>query len=167
MERRFDGVKFPLDRRGGHRWLGIMFVFLSFLVAMSISGCGDQDAGWRATRDAVGARDADEAIEQQRWRGYRQEVVVSLDEMRTVLEGSPGTETVIDKQEAESLLERIAVLRNRFVHEASLPPEQAEEKRPELVETFETTRRDVDAFLRRLGHDPADMAYWQDVERPG
>lgn len=143
------------------------FVFMLSLGVVSISGCGDQDAGWRATRDAVGAREADETLEQQRWRGYRQEVVVSLDEMRTVLEGSPGTETVTDKQEAQSLLERIAALRGRFVREASLPPEQAEQERPELVDAFEATRRDVDAFLRRLGHDPADMAYWQDVERPG
>lgn len=165
MERRFGGVKLSIDGRSVRRRAGLLFTAL--LAAWSVQGCGDEDAGWTATRDAVGAREADETVEHRRWRDYREEVVVSLDEMRTVLEGSPGTETVIDEQQAESLLERIAVLRNRFVHEASLPPEQAMGKRPELVEAFETVRRDVDAFLRRLGHDPADMAYWQDVARPG
>ncbi len=167
MERRLEGLKLPIDGWNGHRWPGLMFMFMGLLCAASILGCGDQDAGWRATRDAVGAREGDESVEQQRWRGYRQEVIVSLDEMRTVLEGSPGTQTVVDQREAESLLERIAVLRDRLVREASMPPERAAEERPELIDAFEAMRSDVDAFLLRLGHDPADMAYWQDIEGSG
>jgi len=163
MEGRFDGWGRRTTRGRAVR-SGFVLLLLS---GLAIQGCGDQDAGWRATRDAVGAREADESLSQQQWRSYRQEVVVSLDEMRTVLEGSPGTQTVTDKQEAESLLERIGLLRNRFVREASLPPEQAAEENPELVAAFDAMRNDVDAFLRRLGHDPTDMAYWQDVERPG
>jgi len=163
MATREDEVKLRKGGRRTHRWMGLVLL----LGAAAIQGCGDQDAGWRATRDAVGAREADESIEQKRWRRYRNEVVVSLDEMRTVVEGSPGARTVLDEQEAESLLERIGVLRTRFVEEASLPPERAARMRPELVESFQAVRSDVDRFLRRLGHDPADMAYWQEVESPG
>lgn len=162
MQRRSDGLERRTSRGGAVR--SGLFLLLS---ALAIQGCGDQDAGWRATRDAVGAREADEGVSQQEWRSYRNEVVVSLDEMRTALERSPGTETVVDEQQAGSLLKRVGLLRNRFVREASMPPEQAAEERPERVAASEAMRRDVDAFVRRLGHDPADMAYWQDVEGPG
>jgi len=52
----------------------------------------------------------------------------------------------------------------RFVVEATLPPQEAAGRRRELEADFEALRSDVDAFLIRLGHDPADMAYWQDEE---
>lgn len=94
-----------------------------------------------------------------RWRAIRSGLVLLLLSAWAI----PGC----FDQDARSLLERIGALRNRFVEEATLPRERAAERRPELVAAFEDVRSDVNAFLGRLGHDPADMAYWQDVEGSG
>lgn len=160
MRRAAPGVSRPA-RRGGRQGLpGLLLLCLPLLM----QACGDEDVRWRATRDAVSATEADEQRDEERWRSYRLGVVESLDEMRTVLEGSPGTETVVDRNQAQDLLERIEILRDRFVVEATLPPQEAAGRRRELEGDFEALRSDVDAFLIRLGHDPADMAYWQDEE---
>lgn len=138
------------------RWRHAAAICFSGLLALS--ACGDEDTRWRATRDAVGVSAAEESRSEERWADYRQNAVATLDQMRIELEGSPGVETVVDEQQRQSLLQRIAALRARFGTEAAMPADEAEKTREELRKEFESIRSDVDAFLRRLEDDPSEKA---------
>jgi hypothetical protein len=90
---------------------------------------------------------------------YRDQIVEGLDLMRDALSTARGEGTFMDRDEIDALTARVSTLRGEMASKLEQPPDP---DRRRLRETFENVRTDVDALLTRLGHDPDEIARWQD-----
>jgi hypothetical protein len=132
---------------------------LGLLVLLSLSACGDDEAQWDTRRDALFGAEKDEEHSDARWQIYRDEIVEGLDLMRTALSEARTEGTVVDRPEIESLDARVVELRDEMASNIDQP---SDDDRRQLRASFESVRADVDELLTRLGHDPDDIARWQD-----
>jgi hypothetical protein len=130
------------------------------VAAFAMGGCDNHEAGWTATREVVGAEEGDESTLHEEWRVYRETAVTNLTEMERVLHEARGEATVVDRDQADALSKRAATLRRDLAAEAALPSQETAELRTKLQGRYDGIRRDVDAFLLRLGYDREQLARW-------
>jgi len=134
------------------------------LVLLAFVGCGDEEREWETARDAAGAIEGDRIQADQQWRLYRQNVILSLDEMTAVLLGARDQTAVDQRPEVDALTGRIATLRQDMISEMDESGGQAARTRVHLKEAFDGLRSETNVFLTLLGHDPEEFRKWQDVE---
>lgn len=85
--------------------------------------------------------------------------------MKDSLRSASGEGAVFDREEIGDLTARVEVLRSEMAAQLEHPQgpqDDGSAARVSLRGAFESARTDVDALLTRLGHDPDDIARWQD-----
>jgi hypothetical protein len=131
-------------------------------VLLALSSCSQDDVKWETGREALGGMAADQEQVGERWSLYRDQVVRSLDLMKSSVQGLGSEGTIVDRKEIDGLLSRISELREGFASETEQPRADAASRRDQLRSSFEGLRGDVDALLTRLGHSADAIARWQD-----
>jgi len=134
------------------------------LVLLAFVGCGDEERQWETARDAAGAIEGDRIEADQQWRLYRQNVILSLDEMKVVLLAARDQTAVDQRPEVDALTGRIATLRQDMISEMDESGEQAARTRVRLKDAFDGLRNETNALLSLLGHDREEFRKWQDIE---
>jgi hypothetical protein len=129
-----------------------------------LSACGEEDIAWETATGTVGVNTADQETRDIQWRTYRDASVIGLDEMTVALESARRRGSVADHGEIDDLGARIDELRRDMAAEFGASREGSEAERGRLERSFEQTRADVDALLKRLGFTPEELARWQDSE---
>jgi len=137
---------------------------ISTALLLAVSSCSEDDTRWEVGRSALEGGETNRERVDEEWGLYRDDLVRSLDQMDASLRVAAGNAAVVDQNEIDDLRSRLRSLRGDVVALVDEPRESLIDARRQVREKFTDTRTKVDAALRRLGHNPDDIARWQDAE---